>query len=106
MAWLAAAGLVAAIGVAAGIVYATTGAIQLFRASLRLRRGAAAATSQILAATAGLEPRLEAASAKAARLHEAQVRLDGTLAYAAVLRAAFGEARGAARRIRGAVPRK
>jgi hypothetical protein len=106
MAWLAAAGLIAAIGLAAGIVYATTGAIQLFRASLRLRRGVAAATSQILAGAAGLEPRLEAASAKAARLQDAQVRLEGTLAYAAVLRTAFGEARGVARRVRGAVPRK
>jgi hypothetical protein len=106
MAWLAAAGVIAAIGVGAGIAYATAGAIELFRASLRLRRGVAAAPTQIVAGAADLEPRLEAASAKAARLQEAQVRLDSTLAYASVLRTAFGEARGAARRVRGALPRK
>lgn len=78
------------------------GAWRAFRSFERRLERAAADTMRLMD---GIEPRIDRASETATRLVEARGRLQESIATAAVLFAAVGEARALVRRVAAYVPR-
>jgi hypothetical protein len=103
LAWIGlAVFLVAVLSGAAVAAVRGLAAWRAFRAFERKLEAAVAATTRLIDA---IEPRVARASATAARLQEAQARLQESTATAGVLFSAFGEALALLRRVSAFVPR-
>jgi hypothetical protein len=102
--WVA---LAVSIAVVVGAtLFAGARALVAWRALRRLRRRTFDGLDALTRRIAGIERRLSTAGESAARLDRARAELEDSLATAAVLRAAFGEARAVVGQVTGFVPRK
>jgi hypothetical protein len=102
--WLALA--VFGVVVVATTLFALSRGLGAWRAFRRLRRRVFDGLGDVSRRVAGIERRLASAGETAARLDHARGELQESLAAAAVLNAAFGEARAVVGRVTGLVPRK
>jgi hypothetical protein len=102
--WISLLVLVAAAG--AGIAFAVVRGLAAWRALRSLRRAIGRQLAELEQRVAGIEDRVEQAGGTAARLGEAQARLQESLAAAAILADAFGEARALTAALRGGLPSK
>ena len=102
--WLALA--VFGVVIAATAIFALGRGLAAWRAFRRLRRRVFDGLGHVSQRVTRIERRLETAGESAARLDRARGELQDSLATAAVLNAAFGEARAVVGRVTGLVPRK
>jgi hypothetical protein len=102
--WLALA--VFAVVVGATTVFALGRGLAAWRAFRRLRRRVFDGLGDVSRRVTGAERRLATAGETAARLDRARGELQDSLATAAVLNAAFGEARAVVGQVTGLMPRK
>lgn len=98
--------VVGVVAILAGLVLLAKRALESWRAFRSLRRSLTRALGDLTQRVAGIETRLAHASSNAAQFSDAQVRLRRSLATAAVLADAAGEAGKAVGRLRGFIPRK
>jgi hypothetical protein len=103
-AWLALA--VFGVVVGATTLFALSRGLAAWRAFRRLRRRVFDGLGDVSGRVTGIERRLVTAGESAARLDRARGELQESLATAAVLNAAFGEARLVVGRVAGLLPRK
>jgi len=102
--WLALA--VFGVVVGATTLFALSRGLAAWRAFRRLRRCIFDGLGDVSRRVTGVEQRLATAGETAARLDRARGELQESLATAAVLNGAFGEARAVVGRVTGLVPRK
>jgi hypothetical protein len=102
--WLALA--VSGIIVVGTGLFALVRGLAAWRGFRRLRRRIFDGLGDVSRRVAGTERRLATAGETAARLDRARTELQESLATAAVLSAAFGEARAVVSRVTGLMPRK
>ena len=102
--WLALS--VSAVVVVGTTVFALGRGLTAWRAFRRLRRHAFDGLGDVSRRVTGVERRLATAGKSAARLDRARAELQDSLATAAVLASAFGEARAVVSRVTGFMPRK
>jgi hypothetical protein len=102
--WLALA--VSAIAVGSTTLFALSRGLAAWRALRRLRRRVFEGLGDVTRRVAGIEQRLSSAGETAARLDHARIELQDSLATAAVLSDALGEARAVVGRVTGLMPRK
>ena len=100
-----------ALAVFGVVVFGTTllalgRALAAWRAFRRLRRHVTDGLGDVSRRVTGIERRLSTAGEGAARLDRARAELQESLATAAVLAGAFGEARAVVGRVTGLMPRK
>jgi hypothetical protein len=102
--WVALA--VSGVVVVGTALFALVRGLAAWRGFRRLRRRIVDGLGDVSRRVAGIERRLSTAGETAARLDRARTELQESLATAAVLCAAFGEARTAVGRVTGLMPRK
>jgi len=102
--WIALA--VAGVAVVASAAFAAVRGLRAWRTFRRFRRRATEGLEEVTRRVAGIERRLGATNASAARLQRAQADLQESLATARVLSAALADVRASVSRITGLVPGK
>ncbi len=106
MAWLPWVGLaVFLVATLAGLALAGVRGLATWRAFRSFERSLDKALVETTRLVDGIEPRVARATETAARLEEARARLQESIATAAVLLSALGEARALVRRVSAFVPR-
>ena len=102
--WLAL--VVSGLVVIGTTLFALSRGLAAWRAFRRLRRRVFDGLGDVSRRITGIERRLSTAGETAARLDRARADLQDSLATAAMLAAAFGEARAVVGRVTGLMPRK
>jgi hypothetical protein len=100
-----------ALGVSVVVVLGTLGfalsrGLAAWRTFRRFRGRVADGQMELMHRVLGIERRMDAASASAARLQQAQAELQASLATGRTLAAAFGEVRATVGRVTGLAPSK